>query len=173
MTSHFFILTKDGKDIAMADYGPAWKFHRKIFVTALRQYLTDIPLIEGRITKQAQGILQHFDQQEGKSFDPKSILNSAVANVISEITFGEEYDASHPGIKRMVDLSIEISSDKSFMTWVLTLDMFPIVRHFPLPVYKKARKLMDMAIDPSRQILKDLEQKFDPEEPVNNLTAGK
>ena len=157
----------------MADYGPAWKFHRKIFVTALRQYLTDIPLIEGRITKQAKAILQHFDQQDGKSFDPKSILNSSVANVISEITFGEDYDASHPGIKRMLDLSVEISSDKTFMTWILTLDMFPIARHLPLPVYKKARKMMDMMFVPSRQILKDLEEKFDPDEPVNNLTAGK
>ena len=157
----------------MADYGPAWKFHRKIFVTALRQYLNDIPLIEGRITKQAKGILQHFYQQDGKPFDPKSILNGAVANVISEITFGEEYDASHPGIKRMVDFSEEIASDKTFMMWILALDMFPIVRHFPLPVYKKARKMVDMMYIPLRQILKDLKRKFDPNKPVNILTACK
>ena len=156
----------------MADYGPAWKFHRKIFVTALRQYLTDIPLIEERVTKQAKGLLRYFDQQNGNAFDPKSILNSSVANVISEITFGAEYDASDPGIKKMVDLSEELARDNSLMSAALVLDQFPIMRHLPFGPYKKSERLMEMMIKPSRDILRKMEQKFDPDEQVKNLTQG-
>ena len=135
--------------------GPAWKFHRKIFVSSLRQYLTDIPLIEGRVTKQGKGILQQFDQKDGKSFDPKYMLNGATANVISKITFGENYDMSHPGIKKMVELSEMIQhGDKSLITWIFLLDMFPIARHFPLPAYKKTKELVDMMFNPLREILK-------------------
>ena len=142
-------------------------------MTALRQYLSDVPLIQERIVKQAKGLLQYFDEQNGKAFDPRSMLNSSIANVISEITFGENYDMSHPGIKKMVDISKVFSEDSKWISVVLFLDQYPILKHLPFGPYKKLEELVKtMMYKPSQDILRELEGKFNPDEPVTNLTQG-
>ena len=100
-----------GKDIIFGNYGPAWKLHRKLFVTALRLYLKDTPLVEERVGEQAQRVLQDIADQKGKPFDPSNILARSVANVICGITFGERLNSSHPDFDRLLELNqISISS---------------------------------------------------------------
>ena len=45
------------------NYGPAWKFPRKLFMAAVRQYLSDKQLVEERIFQQAERLLQYFEDQ--------------------------------------------------------------------------------------------------------------
>ena len=68
--------------------GPAWKFHRKLFTTVLRQYLSDIPLIESRVSTQAKTLVQFKEEQNGKPFNPADCLMQHVADVICGITLG-------------------------------------------------------------------------------------
>ena len=49
---------------------------------ALRQYLSEISLIESRVSTQAEKLVQFMEEQGGKSFDPAECLNRAVADVI-------------------------------------------------------------------------------------------
>ncbi|KAL9961779.1 hypothetical protein ACROYT_G030798 [Oculina patagonica] len=66
----FLMTTLGGKDIALGNYGPAWRFHRKLFMTAVRQYLSDQEMVEERISEQATRLVQYFEDQNGKGFDP-------------------------------------------------------------------------------------------------------
>lgn len=67
-----------GKDIVFGNYGPAWKFHRKLFTTALRQYLSNNPLIENLVSTQAEKIVQFMEKQNEEPFDPSNCLRNAV-----------------------------------------------------------------------------------------------
>lgn len=59
----------------LCNLGSAWKLHRKLFTTALRQYLSDIPLIEGRIAIQTMKMVKFMAEQNGKPFDPSDCLH--------------------------------------------------------------------------------------------------
>ena len=87
----------------MFSNGHTWKFHRKLFTTALRQYLSDIPLIESRVSTQAKKLVQFTEEQDGKPFDPADCLIRSVADVISGITFGEGYDTTNPDLKKALE----------------------------------------------------------------------
>ena len=62
----------------MGNFGPGWKFHRKLFMTAVRKYLSDQQVVEERISEQAQRLLQYFEDQKGKDFDPSSFFLSLI-----------------------------------------------------------------------------------------------
>ena len=80
---HFnFLNVSGGKDIIFGNYGPGWKLHRKLLTTALRQYLSDIPLIESRVNTQAEKLVLSMEKQQGQPFDPADCLMRAVADVI-------------------------------------------------------------------------------------------
>lgn len=65
------------------NYGLAWKFHRKLFITALRQYLSDATLIERRVSTQAEKLVKFMDDQSGKPFDPAVSEEDPGQNVIA------------------------------------------------------------------------------------------
>ncbi|KAJ7331594.1 hypothetical protein OS493_019179 [Desmophyllum pertusum] len=94
-----------GKDIILGDYGPEWKFQRRLFTSALRQYLSNIPLIERRVSTQAEKLVQFMQEQDGKPFDPAECLMRGVANVICGITFGEGCDTTNPDLDRLLKLN--------------------------------------------------------------------
>ena len=58
----------------LGNYGPAWKYHRKLFTTALRQYLFDVGLVETRVSIQAEKLVHFMEGQDGKPFDPAACL---------------------------------------------------------------------------------------------------
>ncbi|KAJ7331623.1 hypothetical protein OS493_019211 [Desmophyllum pertusum] len=88
-TYALYTQSKGCKDIILGDYGPEWKLQRKLFTSALRQYLSDIPLIERRVSTQAEKLVRFMEEQDGKPFDPADCLMRGVANVICGITFGK------------------------------------------------------------------------------------
>lgn len=88
------------------NYGPAWKCHRKLFTKALRQYLTDIPLIERRVKAQAEKLVRFMEGQGGKPFDPEECLKRAVADVIWGIAFGEGFDTTNQDLKKTFETKL-------------------------------------------------------------------
>ena len=160
-----------GKDIILGDYGPAWKLHRKLFMTALRRYITDIPLIERRVSDQACKLLQTFQAQNGNPFDPTETLAHSVADVICKITFGEGYDTSGGHVEKLLLLNIKTASKLDDAQTVLKLDFFPFIEYLPLPAFKRLIDLRDEMFDVLRKLLKEGEKKFDPSKPVEDLVS--
>ena len=166
----FYIL--GGKDIAFANYGPGWKFHRKLFMTAVRKYLSDQQVVEERISEQAEKLLQYFEEQKGKDFDPAQILMESVANVICRVTFGKHFDSSHPDFQELLQLNNRAFTDIELNTQVFLLDFFPIVRFFPFSAYKTEEQMADRMFEILRHQLKIQEEEFDPTGDIESLTGS-
>ena len=161
-----------GKDIALGDYGPAWKIHRKLFTTALRQYLSNIPLIESRVSNQAEKLVQFMEEQDGKPFDPADCLMRGVADVICGITFGEGYDTTNPHLNRLLQINAEFFANTNEAQLLTMLDFFPLAQYLPLKIYDKFLKDVNEVFDIIRLFLRERAQNFDPEQPVNELITG-
>ncbi|XP_078373083.1 steroid 17-alpha-hydroxylase/17,20 lyase-like [Oculina patagonica] len=171
-TYFFQTLTLGGKDIVFGNYGPAWKFHRKLFTTALRQYLSDIPLIERRVSTQAEKLVQFMEEQDGKPFDPADCLQRAVADVICGITFGEGYDTTNPDLNRLLELNVQQVAEFEDAQLVTVLDFFSFAKYLPIKAYDRFLKSSFEIYDIIRKFLKEREESFDPEESVQDLISG-
>ncbi|KAL9970193.1 hypothetical protein ACROYT_G022527 [Oculina patagonica] len=165
-------VTLGGKDIAFGNYGPAWKFHRKLFTTALRQYLSDIPLIESRVSTQAQKLVQFMEQQGGKSFDPADCLQRAVANVICGVTFGEGYDTTNPDLNKLLEINVDAIADADNAQLVTILDFFPFAKYLPIKAYDRFIQPVFEVFDIIRIFLREREKGFNPDNPVQDLISG-
>ncbi|KAL9961782.1 hypothetical protein ACROYT_G030801 [Oculina patagonica] len=170
---HSFVLsTLGGKDIAAGNYGPAWKFHRKLFVTAIRQYLSDQELVEERISEHAERLMQYFEDQNGKDFDPAQILMESVANVICRITFGKHFDSSHPDFKELLRLNNESLTDTDISAQEFVLDFFPIAKYFPFQCYQLEQKMADDIFEILRRLLKVQQHEFDSTAAIESLSES-
>ena len=166
----FYIL--GGKDIAFANYGPGWKFHRKLFMTAVRKYLSDQQVVEERISEQAEKLLQYFEDQNGDDFNPTQILMESVANVICRVTFGKHFDSSHPDFQELLQLNNEAFTDIELSTQVFLLDFFPVAKFFPFSAYKTEKQMADQTFEILRRQLKMQEEEFDPSGDIESLTGS-
>ena len=156
----------------MGNYGPEWKLQRKLFTTALRQYLSDIPLIERRISVQAEKLVQFIADQDGKPFDPADCLMRAVANVICGITFGEGEDTTKPDLDRLLKLNAEFVSNADDLQLLAILDLFPWAHYLPIKAYDRGMKPMFEIHDILRKVFKQRENSFDPAEPIKDFISG-
>lgn len=170
--SNIFYSYTGGKDIAFGDYGPGWKFHRKLFTTALRQYVSDTPLIEKRISGQAKKLVQFVEDQHEKPFDPTNCLMQSVADVICGITFGEGYDTTHPDLKELLRLCEHVVKNEDVAQLVTMLDFFPFSRYLPIKAYDRFIQPFFEMHDIIRKFLRQREDNFDPTEPVEDFISG-
>ena len=150
-------------------YGPAWKFYRKIFVNALRKYLSNIPLVEDRVTTQAEKLVQFVEEQRGELFDPADRLMKAVADVICAITFKDGSHTCNPDLGRIFKLNVAFAANVGDFQKVLILDFFPWTRYLPTKVYERWMAPMQEIHDIIRKRLRQTKEKFDPTEPVEDL----
>lgn len=154
------------------NYGPAWKCHRKLFTKALRQYLTDIPLIERRVTAQAKKLIQFIEERDGKPFDPAECLRRAVADVICGIAFGEGFDTTNPDLKRLLKLNLDFIANTDDTQLVAFLDFFPFGNCLPIKAYDRCIKPFCEMFEIIRKISKQRRMNFDPAKPVRDLMSG-
>ena len=156
----------------MGKYGPSWKFHRKLFIAAIRQYLSDQQLVEERISEQTRRLLQYFEDQKGKDFDPAPILMESVANVIGLITFGKYFDSSHPDFEELLQLNIEGFTDTETIAQNFVLDFFPVAKYFPFPSYQSVQKRVRRVFEILRHQLIIQEKDFDLTAKIDSLTGS-
>ena len=156
----------------MGNFGPAWKFHRKLFMTAVRQYLSNQELVEERISEQASNLLKYFEEQKGKDFDPAEILMKSVANVICRISFGEHFDSSSPDFDELLRLNNESFTDTKLSEDAFILDLFPLAKYFPFESYQKEIKMADRMFEIIGKQLKLQRERFDSSAEVKSLTES-
>ncbi|KAM5141028.1 steroid 17-alpha-hydroxylase/17,20 lyase-like [Mantella aurantiaca] len=85
------ILTKYGKGILFANYGPSWKFHRKTAETGLGK-LCEASSIEHIISYEAAALCQTLTSSQGVPFDMASELTRTVTNVVCSVCFNTRYN---------------------------------------------------------------------------------
>jgi len=157
------------KDIIFGDDNLAWKHHRRIFVLALRQYISNIPLIEERLAKSAQKLLDDFEKHSGKSFDPVKNIELCVTDVISGIVFGKQYDTDDPNVRTILEDVSTFTRSHNEVQAMVFLDFFPSSRYFPFKSCKKVVGIWNHALEDVRVILRQRERVFDPIKPATDL----
>jgi len=164
--------TLGGKDIILGNYGPAWRFYRKLFTTALRQYLSDIPLIETRVSTQAEKMVQFMEEQDGKPFDPADCLMRSVADVICGITFKDGSDTTKPDLNRLLKLVANLIANADDLRFLQILDFFPLVHYLPIKAYDRVLQLSFEIHDTIRKLLRERKETFDPTEPAEDFMSA-
>ena len=135
-------------------------------MTAVRKNISDQELVEERISEQAKRLLQYFEDQKGKGFDPSQILMESVANVICRITFGKLFD-----FQELLDINNRAFTDTELNSQVLMLDNSPIAKYFPFKAYQNEKEMIDRMFEMHNQI-REQEKAFDLEAEIENLTGS-
>ena len=141
-------------------------------MAAFRQYLSNQQLVEERIFERAGRLLQFFEDQNEKDFNPALILMESVANVISRITFGKYFDSSHPDFEELLQINIKGVTDIETNTQSFVLNFFPAAKYFPIPSYLSVQKLMGRIFEILLHQLKIQEKHFDPTAKIDSLTGS-
>ena len=141
-------------------------------MTAVRQYLSNQELVEERISEQASNLLEYFEEQKGKDFDPAEILMKSVANVICRISFGEHFDSSSPEFDELLRLNNETFTDTKISEDAFILDLFPLAKYFPFESYQKEIKMADRMFEIIGKQLKLQRERFDSSAEVKSLTES-
>ncbi|KAM9365021.1 steroid 17-alpha-hydroxylase/17,20 lyase [Pholidichthys leucotaenia] len=124
------ILTRDGKDIAFADYSPTWRFHRKIVHGALCMFGEGSASIEKIICAEAQSLCSIMSEAAavGLALDLAPELTRAVTNVVCCLCFNSSYRRGDPEFEAMLRYSQGIVDTVAKDSLV---DIFPWLQIFP------------------------------------------
>ncbi|EDO40136.1 predicted protein [Nematostella vectensis] len=167
----FLVETLGGKDIAFGNYGSAWKLHRKLFSTCLRQYVSNVPLLESCVGEQAKKLLKFLEYQKEQPFDPSDILMTSIADVICGITFGKYFGSWHKDFKTFLKLTNKSFGDTELNNQLFLLDLFYFTRYFPFSAYKENQADFDTVLGIIRRVLEEGKAHYDTKQ-VDNLMMG-
>ena len=131
--------------------------------------MSNIPLIQERLNKSTQKLLDLIEKHNGKSFDPATIVQSCIADVISGIVFGKQYDTDNCNVSNLLAKIDEFVRSYKDVKAMVFLDFFPASRYFPFPSAKKLLGVSKHALEFTRMMLKEHEQVFDPLKPLTDL----
>lgn len=147
-------------------------FHRKLFTTALRHYVSDVHMIEQRVSIQAEKLVQFMVGQNGKPFDPADCLMRGVANVICGVTFGKGYDTTHPDLKRLLKLCAHVVENEDIAQLVTMWDFFPWARYMPIRAYDRFIQPFFEMHKIIRKFLRERENTLNPTQQVQDFISG-
>ncbi|XP_014679541.1 PREDICTED: cytochrome P450 2G1-like [Priapulus caudatus] len=118
--------------------GKRWKEQRKFALSKLREFGMGKVSIEKKIQEEASICLAHLSDTKGEPFDPQTLLNNVVINVIASIEFGKRYDYDDPAFHKLVSDINELFLDIDLQG---IINYYPWLRH--LPAFKRFIKKLD------------------------------
>ncbi|XP_072534206.1 steroid 17-alpha-hydroxylase/17,20 lyase [Salminus brasiliensis] len=122
------ILTRDGKDIAFADYSATWRFHRKIVHGALCMFGEGTASIEKIICREASSMCEALTDLQSSAVDMAPELTRAVTNVVCSLCFSSSYKRGDAEFEAMLQYSQGIVDTVAKDSLV---DIFPWLQMFP------------------------------------------
>ncbi|KAG8517907.1 LOW QUALITY PROTEIN: Cytochrome P450 2D14, partial [Galemys pyrenaicus] len=102
--------------LILARYGHAWREQRRFSVSTLRDFGLGKKSLEQWVTEEAGCLCAAIDDQAGRPFSPKSLLDKAVTNVIASLIFARrfEYDDSRLA-KLLGQMEKALQEDSGFL----------------------------------------------------------
>uniref|UniRef100_A0A665TKV0 Cytochrome P450 2J2-like n=1 Tax=Echeneis naucrates TaxID=173247 RepID=A0A665TKV0_ECHNA len=111
--------------------GKVWRRQRRFAMAMLRTFGLARSSMERGICEECRHLLKHFFCP-GEPFDPVSLLNNAVANIICQIVFGKRFDYSDQNFQRMLKSLTEMNYCHFFSKQLY--DAFPaLMKRLPGP----------------------------------------
>ncbi|KAL0964375.1 hypothetical protein UPYG_G00322970 [Umbra pygmaea] len=122
------LLTREGKDIAFADYSATSRFHRKVVHGALCMFGEGSATIEKIICQEALTLCDILGESRSASLDLSPELTRAVTNVVCSLCFNSSYRRGDPEFEAMLQYSQGIVDTVAKDSLV---DIFPWLQIFP------------------------------------------
>ncbi|XP_078518359.1 cytochrome P450 2C5-like [Lissotriton helveticus] len=138
------ILTSDikvnGAVGIISSNGEEWQTRRRFTITTLRNFGMGKRSMEERVQVEAHQLIKVIKDTDGKAFDPMVHLQSAVANVICLVVFGERFDYK----------------DRDFLQILNIVEQYIIFLRSSIgQLYNSIPTIMDYLPGPHHRILKE------------------
>lgn len=110
-----------------------------------------------------------FKDQKEESFDPATLLNQSIVEVIGRIIFDSDWDITDPDIDKLICLNeLGLKSYKDFQA-IMLLDFFSLAKYFPFKSHKKIFGIFHATLEIIRLKLRERELTFDPQASAGDL----
>ncbi|MBN3275624.1 CP17A lyase, partial [Polyodon spathula] len=135
------LLSRDGKDIAFADYGPLWKFHRKLVHSAFTMFGEGASKLETIVCQEVSSLCSFLMDNLETPLDPGLGLSQAITNVVCTLVFNSKYQPGDSELQRVIDYNNSIVETIARGSLV---DIFPWLKVFPNKDLKKLNKCIQV-----------------------------
>ncbi|CAJ1060175.1 Cytochrome P450 2J2 [Xyrichtys novacula] len=113
--------------------GETWKRQRRFALSTLRSFGLGKNTMEQSICEEIRHLQEELENEKGEAFNPASVFNKAVSNIICQLVMGKRFDYSDHNFQHMLKcLSELIMLEGSVWTWLY--ESFPtVMKHLPGP----------------------------------------
>ncbi|KAF5897981.1 cytochrome P450 2F2-like [Clarias magur] len=125
----------EGKGVILADYGPAWKEHRRFALMTLRNFGLGKESMEKRILGEIEHLVAKLEKHAGSVLNPQTLFHDAASNIIYLVLSGTRYEYGEEILNKYVKLFTEMNKILNG-PWSMIYDTLPWVRSLPLPFMK-------------------------------------
>ncbi|XP_057647823.1 cytochrome P450 2D20 [Chionomys nivalis] len=156
------------KGVVFAPYGPEWREQRRFSVSTMRDFGLGKKSLEQWVTEEAGHLCDAFTKEAGQAFNPTTLLNKGVCNVISSLIYAHRFEYEDPFFNGLIKtLQESFGEDTSFIAELL--NAVPALLRIPgLPdkVFPKVTEFMN-SLD---KMLIEHKKTWDPVQPPRDLT---
>uniref|UniRef100_A0A803K0V6 Uncharacterized XB5769266 n=1 Tax=Xenopus tropicalis TaxID=8364 RepID=A0A803K0V6_XENTR len=100
--------TGNNKGVVLANYSQSWKDLRRFTLSTLRDFGMGKKSLEEKVREEAGYLCDAFQSEQGQLFDPHYKLNTAVANIMNSIVFGDRFDYDDYKFQKLLNLNQEM-----------------------------------------------------------------
>ncbi|XP_076878156.1 cytochrome P450 2F2-like isoform X2 [Brachyhypopomus gauderio] len=124
-----------GKGVIFADYGSAWREHRRFALMTLRNFGLGKQSMEKRIMGEIEHLVARLEKSAECSMNPKTLFHDAASNIIYLVLFGNRFNYEDESLKVFIRCFTENTKIING-PWGMIYEMLPAVRALPLPFKK-------------------------------------
>ncbi|XP_046552806.1 cytochrome P450 18a1-like [Haliotis rubra] len=140
---HMFTVDKVGQGRGIVNTsGKVWKEQRRFTLAALRQFGFGKASFQDKVQEEVEAFITVLDHHAGEDVDPQGIIQTAIANVISSIVFGERFSYDDPLFEKFLEIFDE---NMKLVGGTSILNFFPIFQYLPGDIFKFNKVLSNVA----------------------------
>ncbi|XP_035687441.1 steroid 17-alpha-hydroxylase/17,20 lyase-like [Branchiostoma floridae] len=151
------IRTEGRRNMAFADYSPAWKQHRKLVKSALREYASDTKL-ETKAHEALRDIIDELAKVEGQAVDLNVHIFNLVYNVVCPVVFGVRFRMEDEDFQNLMKFSDDLLKKDPPLG-----DIYPSIGFLPNRAKTDLQKLMEPFLGYCKRQVEQHRMDFNPD----------
>ncbi|XP_066275065.1 steroid 17-alpha-hydroxylase/17,20 lyase-like isoform X2 [Branchiostoma lanceolatum] len=151
------IRTEGRRNMAFTDYSPAWKQHRRLVKSALREYASDRKL-ETKSHEALQDTIGELVKVEGQAVDLNEHIFKLVYNVVCPVVFGVRFELQDEDFQILFKFS-----DDLFRQDAPLGDIYPSLGFLPNKAKNDLQRLMDPFLGYCKRQVDRHRKEFNPD----------